>query len=1305
EIDPGVIVEPGYTIPGYTIPAVAPDAGCLVAHYEFEGNANDSTANANHGTVHGNPAYAAGMVGDAIVCDATDDQNDYAIVPDSASLSFGTGPFSIGFWVNSSWSGGAKEFIVKNGSAGSEFGGKPPDGPNSGKRYVLKFDGEFRFAIDDDTDKTVCAVDESVIAIGDWLHVTAIRNRTDDKMYIYANGELVAEQSDATELSIDSPGELMSIAAAQKEGGSYVEEIGHWFNGQLDDMRFYNCALTEGNARFLAGVGDKEVPPVEVPPVIEGAVYEPLLLHYEFEGNAEDSSGNAHHGTVVTKGSWPKYGSSQSAGLGQAMEFNDDGDHVVDDDSADYMDGLDALTISCWIKSEKTDRDEGWVHFGTEWSDKRSFRYDKDGNSGRTLQHIIKYGVATTTGNEEEESSDWVQTKEWQHVAMTWQSGAGIKLYIDGILNQASWYQNDQGGVLQGYSQLLVGKGSKDDEGDMSWNGFVDDLRIYNTVLSYGQVRYLAGKMDDLDVPPVYGPMLAGYDFELGDATDSSGNNFHGTLLGGASVVDGELILSSGDKCVDLGSDNRFNLGPIGSNGKAQGPFSVSAWFKMNSWGQSWGNVIVGKRGENGRGWQLRRRGGSQHLCFTTRGPGDDDSEGSISPTLGEWHHVAAMYDGTQKWVYLDNQLDRHQGGINNLTMAGHNVYIGARAVRNDDNPERFFDGDIDDVKFYNLVFTAEELRYLAGLEDLKTPDAYVPLRAHYEFEGDATDSTANNNHGTEQGDPVYVGGMLGQAIDLDGDGDYVSTGRSASYLGIGGNSPRTLSAWVLTRGFCNGGIYDVGNRANDQDFSLRTLDCTDNRWRVQYWAGDYDFTYDSKDKWVHFAHLHDGAYTQIYADGDLIVNWARTINTTDNNPFQVGMYGWTGDAFDGLIDDMRVYDTALTKGQIRTLAGYVSPDFISNTWSGRAAAAPVLEYLGDAHEGAQCMRVEYTGSGAVTRLEPFGDGKHPHGWNGDFSLGQGQALALWFKGDPGNAPGAMFAQLTTVVPSGHTQRVMYDGDPEDLQKPYWQEWTMSLKALSTGKPADPIEEMGLPITKIKDVGVGIIGAGSGALYFDDLRLYPTRCVPKYGPAYDLTDDCVVDREDMGVIANAWLAEEGANGLWYEYYEEYYEYGLPYFPSKPLITQGTADNFDIGVRLRDEGFGFRFTGIVAAPVGGDYTFYTRSDDGSKLYIDGVEVVDNDGYHGMDERQGTINLTVGEHLIEVIMFEYGGGEGLEVNVEGPGIPKMPIPNDVLFLAPGIPADLNGDGIVNFLDYADVLNHFGEELLFPPPGEEL
>ena len=199
-------------------------------------------------------------------------------------------------------------------------------------------------------------------------------------------------------------------------------------------------------------------------------------------------------------------------------------------------------------------------------------------------------------------------------------------------------------------------------------------------------------------------------------------------------------------------------------------------------------------------------------------------------------------------------------------------------------------------------------------------------LVASYSFEGNANDVSGNGNNGTVNGGALFVAGHDGSALDCDGTDDYVSVDRTASQLGIGGNNARTVSSWVFTRGYGNGGIYDVGARTTGQDFSLRTLDSIDNRWRIQYWGGDFDFTFDSIDKWVHFTHVHDGVNTKIYANGMLIVDWEITLNTQDTNPFQIGRYGWPDAYFDGLIDEVRVYNRALSAEEALSLAGISSP-------------------------------------------------------------------------------------------------------------------------------------------------------------------------------------------------------------------------------------------------------------------------------------------------------------------------------------------------------------------------------------------
>jgi hypothetical protein len=93
----------------------------------------------------------------------------------------------------------------------------------------------------------------------------------------------------------------------------------------------------------------------------------------------------------------------------------------------------------------------------------------------------------------------------------------------------------------------------------------------------------------------------------------------------------------------------------------------------------------------------------------------------------------------------------------------------------------------------------------------------------------------------------------------------------------------------------------------------------------------------------------------------------------------------------------------------------------------------------------------------------------------------------------------------------------------------------------------------------------------------------------------------------------------------------------------------------------------QFTGFIDVPTDGEYTFYTSSDDGSKLYIGSTEVVNNDGLHGPQERSGTIGLKAGKHALSVVFFEKTGGQVLTVSYAGPGITKTTVPASALFKA--------------------------------------
>ena len=119
-------------------------------------------------------------------------------------------------------------------------------------------------------------------------------------------------------------------------------------------------------------------------------------------------------------------------------------------------------------------------------------------------------------------------------------------------------------------------------------------------------------------------------------------------------------------------------------------------------------------------------------------------------------------------------------------------------------------------------------------------------------------------------------------------------------------------------------------------------------------------------------------------------------------------------------------------------------------------------------------------------------------------------------------------------------------------------------------------------------------------------------------------------------------------GFSYQVYDGTFDM-LPDFSSLQPIASGISNTISTSVTTQTETFGLVFSRKVTVPTAGKYTFATTSDDGSKLYLDGNLVVNNDGLHGARTIQNTVFLNSGEYDLRVEFFEKFGGQVLSVSI--------------------------------------------------------
>jgi hypothetical protein len=127
--------------------------------------------------------------------------------------------------------------------------------------------------------------------------------------------------------------------------------------------------------------------------------------------------------------------------------------------------------------------------------------------------------------------------------------------------------------------------------------------------------------------------------------------------------------------------------------------------------------------------------------------------------------------------------------------------------------------------------------------------------------------------------------------------------------------------------------------------------------------------------------------------------------------------------------------------------------------------------------------------------------------------------LSLWFHGYMYNSADDRI-YIAVKDGSDHSATVTYDGDPNDIKIEEWQEWNILLQDFNDGD---------VELTDVREV---VIGANSlmwyGTIYYDDIRLYVTRCIPENISVADLSGDCLVDISDFLILALQWFQSPGS---------------------------------------------------------------------------------------------------------------------------------------------------------------------------------
>jgi hypothetical protein len=653
-----------------------------------------------------------------------------------------------------------------------------------------------------------------------------------------------------------------------------------------------------------------------------------LAGFWKFDGNAKDATPFADDGTV----NGATLTADRKGRANSAYSFNGT-NAEIDMSDTPALSPTSAVTVSAWVNGtvQNTSYADGST-VGVASKDVgggiTNPPYSIQINNG-SVQFLItgssnSFNSATTTG---------LLDNTWYSLVGTF-DGTNIKIYVNGVLRTTLPFTSDIGD-----SNGLLRIGRQKGTFSRFFTGTIDDARIYSRAISATEVTALYRSYDATFRAAAGEKGLVGQWKMDGNAKDATPNAEDGTVAAPTLTTDRK---GAANTAYSFNGTSDYIYNSVGTSSPLQmgtKDWTISGWIKSNASGTFQGIAGTFNISSAASYWYLRKDSTNQlllRLQNTNTNSVSYTSTGTITDT--NWHHVAVSIVRSGLATFY---IDGAPAGTANVS-AFNGVNINFASEFNIGNigshlSSYFFNGSLDDIRVYSRALSAAEIttQYQSYNSALGlggaggTINLGKGLVGEWDMNGNAKDSTPFANNGTVTGAALTTDrkGRANSAYSFNGTSDFIHLQNGINYSFP--NTTFSVSYWQ--RNTTAAGTFTVANGASGGGWGIRNdgqvlLKNAANQQSLYTPTGSNQLLLVNG-AWHHVSCIITTSTTnnlaqsiQLYVDGVLDGgSFDHAFAYATNTDLSIGART-LGNNFGGSLDDVRIYNRALSAAEIAAL-------------------------------------------------------------------------------------------------------------------------------------------------------------------------------------------------------------------------------------------------------------------------------------------------------------------------------------------------------------------------------------------------